>query len=128
MNYFKVVTLHFNTLYINLLTHINESAKLRVLRALMPFEPRSVHAPRPSCDSCPTYSHASPLVPHVLLCLKVSVRIAPTFKEVIQWYHENGKNVSETAKKFSVDRKKVRIWVKNEESSRSNTKRYAKEK
>ena len=53
--------------------------------------------------------------------------------EVVQWYHENGQNVSRTADHFSIDRKQVRDWIKDEGSilqmkGRSKAKCYRKEK
>ena len=53
--------------------------------------------------------------------------------EVVQWYHENGQNVSRTADHLSIGRKQVRNWIKDEGSilqmkGRSKAKRYRKEK
>ena len=39
-----------------------------------------------------------------------------TFKlQVIQWHRQNGGNVSETARNFNVDRKRVREWMGQED-------------
>ena len=35
--------------------------------------------------------------------------------KVSDWYMNNGKNIARTAQMFGVDRKQVRIWLKNEE-------------
>ena len=35
--------------------------------------------------------------------------------KVTNWYFESGKNISETANNFQIDRKQVRNWLKDEE-------------
>ena len=38
--------------------------------------------------------------------------------QVVKEYHESGKNIAKTARKFEIDRKQVRAWVKKEEQIR----------
>ena len=38
--------------------------------------------------------------------------------QVVKEYHESGKNIAKTARKFEIDREQVRAWVKKEEQIR----------
>ena len=41
--------------------------------------------------------------------------------QVLDWYHNNGKNKNAAAKQFGVDRKRIRDWEMNEQLLREQT-------
>ena len=34
---------------------------------------------------------------------------------VVNWFRENGSNISQTSREFNIGRQRIREWVKNEE-------------
>ena len=40
--------------------------------------------------------------------------------ESVRWYYENGKNINKTSNHFTVDRKRIRDWIKSEDSIRQS--------
>ena len=46
--------------------------------------------------------------------------------KVMQWYYDQGGNVAHTAKKFHVDRKQIREWIKKERQIQESKKRCQK--
>ena len=60
-------------------------------------------------------------------CLFLQRKMAPRrsftreFKlESVRWYYENGKNINKTSNHFTVDRKRIRDWIKSKDSIRQS--------